>query len=274
MALDVPRERARAESWLRETFALPEDADLAGLGELAADPAMLRGAELWRLGMLAEARDEFEGMRTRFENDPVSLYRLMNYFQELGVYRSAVFAARQILTLAGLSDADTLSAPAYFNHNRFPTPFAEMILPLAEEHDFHPLFVWSVVRQESLFESFVRSSAAAHGLMQVIPATGADLAANLGWPKDYANEDLYRPLVSLTFGTEYLERQRRAFGGDLYAALAAYNGGPGNSRAWLNLANGDQDLFLETIRYGETRNYIRGIYEIFNLYRRIYGHTP
>ena len=91
--LNHPDERARAESWLRTTFALPEDADLAGLGDLAADPAMLRGAELWRLGMLAEARDEFEGMRTRFENDPASLYRLMNYFQDLGVYRSAAFAA-------------------------------------------------------------------------------------------------------------------------------------------------------------------------------------
>ena len=36
----------------------------------------------------------------------------------------------------------------------------------------------------------------------------------------------------------------------------------------------DPDLFLETIRYPETRNYIRGIYEIYNIYRRIYDRTP
>ena len=40
------------------------------------------------------------------------------------------------------------------------------------------------------------------------------------------------------------------------------------------LAPDDPDLFLEVIRYSETRNYIRGIYEIFNIYRRIYDRTP
>jgi soluble lytic murein transglycosylase len=59
-----------------------------------------------------------------------------------------------------------------------------------------------------------------------------------------------------------------------YAALAAYNGGPGNAIAWKELANGDPDLFLEVVRFEETRNYIRGISEIFSLYRRIYDRTP
>jgi soluble lytic murein transglycosylase len=44
--------------------------------------------------------------------------------------------------------------------------------------------------------------------------------------------------------------------------------------AWQKLANGDPDLFLEVIRFSETRDYIRGIYEIFGLYRRIYNRTP
>jgi soluble lytic murein transglycosylase len=56
-------------------------------------------------------------------------------------------------------------------------------------------------------------------------------------------------------------------------ALAAYNGIPGNAAEWHRLAN-DPDLFLETIRYEETRNYIRSIYEIFNIYRLIYNRTP
>ena len=40
------------------------------------------------------------------------------------------------------------------------------------------------------------------------------------------------------------------------------------------LAEGDQDLYLEIIRFEETRNYIRGIYEIFSIYRRLYDRTP
>ena len=75
-------------------------------------------------------------------------------------------------------------------------------------------------------------------------------------------------------GSDYLAKWRDYFGGDMYAALAAYNGGPGNSIEWKRLANDDPDLFLEIVRFQETRNYIRSIYEIYNIYRRIYNRTP
>ena len=39
-------------------------------------------------------------------------------------------------------------------------------------------------------------------------------------------------------------------------------------------APNDPDLFLEIVPFEETRNYIRGIYEIFGLYRRIYERIP
>jgi soluble lytic murein transglycosylase len=128
-----------------------------------------------------------------------------------------------------------------------------------------------VIRQESLFEGFVSSSAGAHGLMQIIPTTGAQIASELGEPLNYTEKDLYRPSVSVQFGTHYLANNLRLFNGDLYAALAAYNGGPGNSLEWKNLAGDDPDLFLESVRFEETRNYLRNIYEIHIVYRRLYG---
>ncbi len=147
-------------------------------------------------------------------------------------------------------------------------------MPLAENYGFHPLFLYALIRQESLFEGFVNSSAGARGLMQIMPATGAEIAGNLGWPENYTADDLFRPLVSLRYGVDYLDRQRKLFDGNLYAALAAYNGGPGNAQEWLELAPDDPDLFLEVIRYDETRNYLRRIYENFNIYRLIYNRTP
>ncbi len=191
----------------------------------------------------------------------------------MGLYRSAALAARQTLTLAGMSDAETLSAPAYFNHLRFPVHYRELVIPIAEKMNFHPLFLFSLIRQESLFESFVRSSAAAQGLMQIMPATGAEIAQSLGWPEDYTQADLNRPLVNLTLGADYLDTQRNLFGGNLFAALAAYNGGPGNASQWLKQAPDDPDLFLELIGYSETRDYVRSIYEIFNIYRRLYNRS-
>ena len=131
-----------------------------------------------------------------------------------------------------------------------------------------------MIRQESLFEGFVQSSAGARGLMQIMPATGESVASSLGWPENFTAEDLYRPVISIRLGTHYLAQQESAFDGDLYAALAAYNGGPGFAQAWKDLAGGDPDLFLETIRISESRDYVMRIYELYTIYRRIYARNP
>lgn len=272
--VDLEAERAHAEDWVRTTFALPEGTDLSGLGELANDGYLQRGAELWRLGEYELARAEFEQLRQNVQNDAVASFRLSAYLLDLGLYRPAIMAARQVLNLAGMTDASSLSAPAYFNHVRFGTYFSELILPIAQDYSFHPLFVFGLIRQESLFESFASSSAAATGLMQIIPATGQEIHNSLGWPEEYTNSDLNRPVINLRFGMYYLDRQRSRFNGDLFAALAAYNGGPGNAIEWKRLAGEDPDLFVEVVRFSETRLYIRRIYENFSIYRRIYNRTP
>ncbi|MEJ2758708.1 MAG: lytic transglycosylase domain-containing protein, partial [Anaerolineales bacterium] len=149
--------------------------------------------------------------------------------------------------------------------------YKDIVLTAAAETNFNPLFLYSVIRQESLFESFVTSTANARGLMQIIPSTGLEIANYLGWPVGYTEDDLYRPNVNIEFGASYLARQRNAFGGDLYEALAAYNGGAGNTLKWADLSNGDPDLLVEVIRFSETRSYIRYISELFSIYRDLYG---
>lgn len=274
LSFDRQTEGIKAEEWLRTTFKLSPETDLSNPGQLANEAYFKRGLELWNLGLYDEARAEFESLRVLSQNDPAQLYRLTNTLLDLGVYRPAIMAARQILELAGMDDTTSLSAPMYFNHIRFGSYYSDLVMPLAEEYGFHPLFLYALIRQESLFEGFVSSSAGARGLMQIIPGTGAEIAKNLGWPENYTSDDLYRPLVSVRYGVDYLDRQRKLFDGNLYAALAAYNGGPGNAQEWLGLAPDDPDLFLEVIRYEETRNYLRRIYENFNIYRLIYNRTP
>jgi soluble lytic murein transglycosylase len=271
---DRTTEIAEAENWMRQTFGYPTETDFSVPGGLDSDPRYQRGKELWRLGLYAEAVEEFDTLREEVAGDPINSYRIALMMEQIGAYRQAVLAARRVLDLAGMNDASSLTAPALFSHLRFGTYFSEIVIPAAEEFGFHPLFVWSVMRQESLFEPFVDSAADARGLMQIIPPTGADIAGKMGWPPDYVVDDLYRPLISLRMGLFYLAGLRDAFGGDVYAALAAYNGGPGNASAWLELANGDPDLFLESIRFDETRRYLMGIYEIFDIYHRIYERTP
>lgn len=268
---DPEAERAEAEAWLRATFGIQAEGPLSQLDEtLATDPRMIRGEEFWRLGLYEEARAEFESLREDYSQDPLATYRLMHRYLDLGLYRSAILAARQILRLAGMDDAATMEAPVYFNHIRFAPYFGDLILPEAAAYGFDGLFLLSVVRQESLFEGFATSFAAARGLMQIIPSTGRSIAEQLGWPPNYTDDDLYRPIVSVRFGTYYLAAQRDRFDGDLYAALAAYNAGPGNALIWKELAPEDPDLFLEVIRIPQTHRYIQTIYEVFTIYQRLY----
>jgi len=269
---DLEKERKDAETWLRVSFNLPPDTDLSGPGTLAQDPRFIRGTELWELGMYDEARLEFESLRESVQNSPTDSFRLANHLLGIGLYRSAVFAARQVLTLSGQdSQQASLSAPPYFNHLRYGLYYHDLIINEAQKYGLDPLFMFSVIRQESLFEGFVRSAAGAHGLMQIIPTTGDQIAKDLNWPPFYGPEDLFRPLVSVTFGSYYLHKTRDMLNGDIYGGLAAYNAGPGNALVWQQLAGGDPDLLLEIIRFSETQDYIRYIYEIYSAYRSLYS---
>jgi soluble lytic murein transglycosylase len=274
LVFDLESERQAAEEWMRTIFGIPEETDLTNPGPLAADARFQRGEEFWRLGLYESARAEFEDLRLSLSTDPANSFRLANHLLEKGLYRTAIFAARQVLEQAGMDDAETMSAPIYFNHIRFGPYYRELVIPASQTYNFHPLFLFSVMRQESLFEGFVRSEAGARGLMQIIPSTGQEIAANAGWPPDYTGDDLYRPLVSVNLGSDYLNKQRGYMSGDLYGALAAYNAGPGNAMTWKNLVPPDPDLYLEVIRFEETREYIKSIFEIFSIYKQIYDRTP
>ncbi len=270
LGINIPSEKAEAEEWLRTTFSVDPSTDLSSLDSLSDHPLYQRGYAYWELSMYIDARDTFEGLRKEIEYDPVLLYRFMNAMLDLDMVRPAIFASRQILSLAGMSDLATLDAPIYFNHVRFGIYYKDLVLSTSQDHNLHPLLLLSVIRQESFFESFIQSSAGARGLMQIMPATGQDLASKYGFPENFSPEDLDNPQVSIPMGSRYLANLRDLFDGNLYVALAAYNGGPGNASIWYALSGNDPDLFLETVRFGETRTYIKQIFEFSKLYNRFY----
>jgi soluble lytic murein transglycosylase len=274
LSMDRSSELNQAQQWMLSTFQYPTDTDFSVPGPMASDPRFTRGQEFWNLGLYSQAEAEFSAIRDDATGDPLASYRLAVYLSDLGVYRQAILSARQVLDLAGLDDAGTLTAPVFFSHIRFGAYFSDLVVPAAQDYGFNPLFVWSTVRQESLFDPSIQSSAGAYGLMQVMPATGNEVATRLGWPVDFTQSDLLRPEVNMTLGIDYLARQRDSLSGDLYAALAAYNGGPGNAVVWQSLAKGDPDLFVEVVRFDETRNYLMGIYEVFTIYSRLYARVP
>jgi len=274
LGYDLARERQEAVNWMIKTFSLPPETDLSSPGNLSADLHFQRAHEFHELGLYSEASREMSLLVKAHESNPVELFLLLNPLVDLGLNRTAIITSRQILDMAQLDDAGTLKAPAYFNHIRFGVYFREEVLQAAQNENIHPFVLFSVLRQESLFEGFVESTAGARGVMQIMPATGQEIASNMGWPPNYKEDDLYRPMISIRLGARYLARQREYFGGNMMAALAAYNAGPGNAEIWFNLAKQDSDLFLEIIRYEETRNYLTQISEFNGIYSRLYERMP
>jgi soluble lytic murein transglycosylase len=277
-------ERAAADGWLAGWLGLSqtEAVTVSQLSPaLAADPRLLRGQELWRLGHRAEAKEELEWLRRDTATDLRAQYQLSIFFRDLGLFRSSILAANAAIRLSPARSP--FDAPPFLAKLAYPTYYADLVLSEAEANDLDPLLVFSLIRQESLFEGFATSYAFAHGLMQIIPATGQSIANSLGWP-GYETSDLYRPYVSVKFGSWYLGRQRDTFDGLIYPALAAYNAGPGNGQRWLERVLAgcsedeaseacpfDYDLYVEIINLSETRLYLRQIYKHYAVYQYLYG---
>jgi soluble lytic murein transglycosylase len=269
---DLPAERVKAEAWLRVTFKLPPDTDLGASVNLLADPRLVRGTEFWSLGLEQDARKEFDDLSASIKEDPAATYGLAKYLLDLGLYYPAITDFRQVLTLAGMTtQAQTLAAPDYFNRIRYGLYFEDLVIPTAKQYELDPLFLYSVIRQESLFNQYAVSTDGALGLMQILPSTGQNLADQLVWPPDYKTPDLLRPNINVSLGTYFLAGNLKHNNGDQNAALASYNSTPNNTDYWQNLSGNDPDLFVEVIRIAQTSDYIRSIYELYNMYRIIYG---
>jgi soluble lytic murein transglycosylase len=261
--------RQEAEAWLTTWIDVPEGQTIGSPPtSLTDNPQLLRGTRLLELGYVHAGRTVLESLRVSTDDDPLTQYRLALIFRDEGLYRSSIIAAATVWQHAPVdSIADV---PKFLGCLIYPTYYDRLVEQAAETHNLPPLFVYALLRQESLFEGFATSWASAQGLMQVIPSTGAQIAAALGWPPDYETRDLYRPMVSVRFGVWYLATQFDQLD-NLFAAMAAYNGGPGNAALWWDRANGDEDLFVELIGYRETRLYVRLIREHYAKYAWLYG---
>ncbi len=267
LEFDEQTQRAIAEKWLAERLGLTDTFRLRTLrDDIAADLRWMHGHELWRLGLQAEARDEFESLRKSYTGDAVALYQLAVAFREIGLYRSSIICADAVIRLARARPAD---APFYLAWLDYPTHYADLVVPEAQKRKIDPLLIFSVIRQESLFEGLAVSTAYANGLMQIIPSTGLEIAGQLNW-QNYTTADLFKPYVNIPFGVYYLARWRNGFEGNVLAALAAYNAGPGRSANWLRTAGDDPDLFYETVTLNEPRLYIRRITEYYAVYQQLY----
>jgi len=263
---ESPEEQEAAEEWLSQRSGRPFSSELPAV--VRSDPLFRRGEEFLSLGRPEEAREPFSLLVQRFRYHGPALYALALYFRNQRLHALSISCAERLIELTAGREEE---APIFLLRLLYPTPYAHLILPEARTNRLDPLLLFALVRQESRFDRYATSWAEARGLTQVIPSTGRGIAGQLGW-EPFRLEDLYRPFLSIRFGAWYLGKQQEAFSGQAVPALAAYNGGPGNARRWADsVPAGDLDLFVETVDFAETRDYIERIYTSYWVYRRIYA---
>ncbi len=154
---------------------------------------------------------------------------------------------------------------------RFPAAFAPHVWRHSWENDVDPLLMLSIMRAESLFRHDAVSRAGALGLVQVMPATGARVAALAG-DSDFRVETLLEPEQNIRLGTFYLGRLLDRFGGQFPLAVGSYNGGPHNIGRWLRPKVGMPfEEFVEEIAFDETRHYVKKVTSYYTIYTELYA---
>ncbi len=148
---------------------------------------------------------------------------------------------------------------------RFPIAYPAEFISSARVADIPVYWSFAVARQESAFMPDAKSPKGAYGLMQLLPSTARLMARRAGVSLK-SNRQLTDPSLNIRLGSEYLGSMLRRYENNRILASAAYNAGPRNVDSWLNpeLA---LDVWIETIPFRETRNYVKNVL----LFSTIYG---
>jgi soluble lytic murein transglycosylase len=151
----------------------------------------------------------------------------------------------------------------------YPWPYREVVERYAKANGLDPYLVAAVIRVESSFRSSAVSPKGARGLMQIMPATGVWIAGEMNLP-NFHPDQLFDVELNIRMGTWYLRHLSEQFDRKL-VALAAYNGGRGNVKNWLEQGVwSGQEKDIERIPFSETRNYVRRVLRTQAIYRELY----
>jgi soluble lytic murein transglycosylase len=232
---------------------VPREAEVEAVLQV---PGIQRALAFYRLGLRYEGNLEWI-WSIRGMGDP-QLLAAAELARREGWYERAIATADRSKTLFNLE-------------LRYPAPYPELIRTAAREMDLDEAWVYGLIRQESRFVPTARSSAGASGLMQVMPATARWIAKQLG-VKEWQPAVQDAPDANVSFGTFYLKQMLIRLDGSPVLASAGYNAGPRRAQEWRAATPLESAVFIDTIPFTETRDYVRKVMANATQYARLFGH--
>ncbi|HJX64563.1 MAG TPA: transglycosylase SLT domain-containing protein [Polyangia bacterium] len=249
-------------------FPSPAPADKA---KPARDPALERARELLAAGLDVEAGEELGRGEAGVLQHMGTAHGLAVLLEEYPRMR----AFRRALRLAESHGASALAAAAtgparLYWQAAYPRAFRDMVEPLASTAGAPELFVYAIMRKESSFLPHALSPSDARGLLQLIPATGQEVAKHLGVP--LFTDELFDPEVNIRVGAAYLGGLLKRFGQQIALAAGAYNAGSHAMMRWCDQwGSRPLDEFVELVTYDQAREYIKRVLAVYAHYRWLYG---
>ena len=213
------------------------------LDAIARHPGIPRALALYRLGLRTEASSEWT-WTTRAFNDR-QLLAAAEWARRAEWYDQAINTAEK-------------TRESHDFDLRYLAPYRELASAAAAENKLDEAWVYGLMRQESRFINVARSSVGASGLMQIMPDTARWIARRLGI-KGFETQDMRTPETNIKFGTYYLKHVQNSLDGSPVLATAAYNAGPGRAQRWRTAAPMEAAVYIETIPFTETRDYVRKV---------------
>ncbi len=228
------------------------------LEALANQPSLIRARELYYNQQYAYARSEwYQGTRNLTEQDHYMAARLARRW---GWFAQGIRSA-----IASKQWDDLLL--------RFPLTLHELTLNASQSHNIDSQLIFAVIRQESAFTTDAISPAGAYGLMQLMPKTAKETARKAKVTYRH-NSQLHDPQMNINLGSAYLSRLLKRFNGNRALAASAYNAGPYRTGQWLaKRGKLPLDIWIETIPYNETRQYVQNVLSYSAIYSSLLGKT-
>ena len=215
------------------------DANPEELSVLLVRPGMQMAQELYAVGQVVDARRQWNWSTRHLSNRELQVAAV--------IARQWGWHDRAILTVGRSQNLDDIEL-------RFPLLYREPIEANAARSGIDPSWVYGVVRQESAFVTDARSHAGALGLMQLMPATGRRLGL-----RAYSRGAILNVENNLRLGVAYLKEVLDRNRGHQTLATASYNAGPHRVVNWMPDKALDADIWVETIPFNETREYVKNV---------------
>jgi len=210
---------------------------------VAHDPGIVRALAFYALGLRSEATLEWT-WATRAYSDA----RLL---AAADLARQAEWYDRAINTAERTRDLHDFEL-------RFLAPYRELAQAAARDNGLDEAWVFGLMRQESRFANVARSSAGASGLMQIMPETARWIAKRLGVER-FKAQDIQDPATNIRFGAYYLRHVQDRLDGSPVLATAGYNAGPSRAERWRDTRPMEAAVYIETIPFSETRDYVKKV---------------